>query len=276
MNNICVKLRQRERVKYRKMLSLEESVYPDFDSKSIVSSPYSSGAVLEAGEWFCINEASKQEYALDLFGSNLSTVDFEALDRRDFSKIDFLFVLSESMIFFQKITKARLVAQKRIFQFGESFQYLSDCSEIAINSLPDAIYDKNSDCLFFYRIESITSIFTGIDQLYKEATQEEVAEFLNNDFICLKDGYTALNVKTANRKRIALAKETLSKLNESERENIFSYIVEYCPDLSPSKQAFDIESENDLKLLLFGIEQRFYTTHVGSERRIANSIVLFE
>ena len=34
------------------------------------------------------------------------------------------------------------------------------------------------------------------------------------------------------------------------------------------------ELKPDMKKLLFGIEQRFYTTPVGGEKRIANSVIL--
>lgn len=57
--------------------------------------------------------------------------------------------------------------------------------------------------------------------LYREATQEETDSFLANDFITLKNDYSSSKVKTANRKRIALAAKTLSELNESDRKNIF-------------------------------------------------------
>lgn len=109
--------------------------------------------------------------------------------------------------------------------------------------------------------------------LYREATQEETDSFLANDFICLKDNYSSSKVKTANRKRIALAAKTLSELGESDRRNIFTYIGVYCPDLKASESSFEVGSENELKMLLYGIEQRFYTTPVGNEKRLANSVI---
>ena len=112
--------------------------------------------------------------------------------------------------------------------------------------------------------------------LYREATKEETESFLANDFISLKDGYSSNKVKTANRKRIALAVKTLSELDEPDRKNIFKYIGDYCPELKVSENdenAFEIGSENELKMLLYGIEQRFYTTPVGGEKRLANSVI---
>lgn len=255
------------------MLSSEENIFPEFDPEMISSSPYSPGATLEDGEWFKIDGISKQEYTIDLFSNDYTTVDFPELDRSDFKKIDYLFVISDRFIFFQNISKAKLVSQKRIFHFGEGFKYSTNCNEITINDFPDAIYDKESDALYFHRLASITSIFIGIDMLYREATQEETELFLRNDFICLKNNYSASAVNTSNRKRIALAAKTLSELSEPDKKNIFNYIGEYCPDLKVSENAFEVGSENELKMLLFGIEQRFYTTPVGGEKRLANSVI---
>ena len=272
MKNICVKLRQRDNKKYRKMLSSEENIFPVFIPENASTLPYSPGATLQDGDWFGITNARKQEYSIDLLSEIFSTVDLDSLARTEFGKIDYLFVLDDRFIFFQNVSKSKLVSRKRIVHFGEEFTYKTDCAEIVIKDLPDAIYDKTTDILYFRKLESITGIFKGIDMLYREATEEEVEYFLSNDFISLKNDYSGSKVKTANRKRIALAIKTLSELDESDRKNIFGYIGEYCPELNVSENTFEIGSENDLKMLLYGIEQRFYTTPVGGEQRLANSV----
>jgi len=273
MKNICVKLSQRENKKYRKMLSSEETIFPEFDPDNTSTSPYTPGATLQDDDWFCITNAKGKDYSIDLFSERFSTADMDSLTRAEFDKIDYLFVIDDRFIYFQNVSKSKLVSQKRIVHFGEGFTYKTDCAEIVIRDLPDAIYDKTTDSLYFRRLESITGIFRGIDMLYREATQEETDTFLANDFISLKDDYSSNKVKTANRKRIALAAKTLSELDESDRKNIFKYIGDYCPDLKVSENAFEVGSENELKMLLYGIEQRFYTTPVGGEKRIANSII---
>ena len=273
MKNICVKLSQRENNKYRKMLSSEETIFPEFEPENTSTLPYTPGATLQDDDWFCITNAKEEEYSIDLFSETFTTVDLEMLTRSEFNKIDYLFVLDDRFIFFQNVSKSKLVSQKKIMHLGETFTYKTDCAEIVIKDLPDAIYDKNTGSLYFRRLESITSIFRGIDMLYREATQEETDSFLANDFISLKDDYSSSKVKTANRKRIALAVKTQSELDESDRKNIFKYIVDYCPDLKVSENAFEIGSENELKMLLYGIEQRFYTTPFGGEKRLANSVI---
>ena len=273
MKNICVRLRQQGNQKYRKMLSSNELIFPEFDPKNISTSPYTLGATLQDDDWFCITNAREQDYSIELLSEAFSTADFDSLTRAEFDKIDYLFVLDDSLIFFQNVSKSKLISQKRIIHFGEGFTYKTDCAEIVVRDLPDAVYDKSTDNLYFRRLESITGIFKGIDLLYREATQEETDSFLANDFISLKDDYSSSKVKTANRKRIALAAKTLSELDASDRENIFKYIGDYCPELKVSENAFEIGSENELKMLLYGIEQRFYTTPVGGEKRLANSVI---
>lgn len=274
MQNIYVKLYQREKGnKYRKMLSTNYAIYQPFSQIVTSSVPYTAGAVLENGEWFYVTDLSKQTYALDILCEEYESVDFDLLDCSEFLKIDFLFTIVDGDIFIQNISKSKLVSKKHIFSFGEKFEYQNDCNDIVINEWPDAIYHKETDTLYFHKLESITSIFKGIDQLYKEATEEETEQFLCSDFITLEDGYSASKVKTANRKRIALAQKTLAELSKSDKNNIFAYIGEYCPDLKISKKTFRVGTEDELKMLLFGIEQRFYTTIVGGEQRIANSVI---
>lgn len=273
MDNICAKLKQREKNKYRAIISVDSTLYSIPTITEDLATTYTPGALLEEGEWFCVKEASKTEYSIDLLSSTDKSVDFQTLDRKDFKRIDFIFVLSDNYIAFQNISKSKLLSKRRVFALGEAYEFQDDCSEIVINDLPDALYDRSNDTLYFRRLESITSIFRGIDQLYREATEEETSQFLNNDFINLTDGYSSKSVKTPNRKRIALAMKTLSELQEEDRKNIFAYIGDYCPELQVSENSFNVGTEDDMKKLLFGIEQRFYTTPVGGEKRIANSVI---
>lgn len=276
MANICAKLKQRNnKNKYRKIVSTDKYIYSNDIIKitSLTSTKYIAGAALEDGEWFFIENMSKQEYSIDLIKENYNSIDFDSISKSEFENIDFIFIKIDDLICFQNIYKTKLVSKKCVLFLGEDFEYQNERKEIVINDIPDAIYDKTMDVLYFKRLESITKIFKGIDQLYKEATEEETKQFLKNDFIILKNSYNASKVKTANRKRIALAQKTLSKLNNEDINNIFTYIGEYCPKLKVKETAFEIGTEDDLKLLLYGIEQRFYTTTVGCERRIANSVV---
>ncbi len=274
MNTIYVKLRMRENAnKYRKMLSTDENVYAKLSELIGDTYDYSAGAILEDGEWFKVTKASQQPYAIDIISQKSDTADYDSLARSEFSRIDYLFVNNGESIFFQNVSKSKLASKKRIGCIGEDYKYESDSEEIVINDCPDAVYSIDDDTLYFRKIEPLVRIFKGISDLYREATDDETEQFLQNDFITLKEDYSKESVKTANRKRIALAVKTLSELTPEDKENIFSYIGEYCPTLKTEDNSFAVSTEDELKMVLFGIEQRFYTTPVGGEKRIANSVI---
>lgn len=274
MSQVYVKIRQRgERSKYRKMLSTDQVIYPQGKGMMETSTPYSAKTLLDEGEWYFIEEFSQTEFFLEILGSQVDSVDFEQFSAEDFSKIAYLFVAEREEVYFQNVSKSRLVRRKCIIHLGEEFKYDEGSMAIALNEIPDAVYVKAEDKLYFRKLASVTGIFKGIDQLYREATEDETERFLERDFITLKNDFYAGQVKTANRKRIALAEDTLSHLQKEEQEKIFTYIGDYCPTLKRANGSFEIGNENDLKLLLYGIEQRFYTTLVGNEKRIANSVI---
>lgn len=275
MNYLIAKLRMKGNdCKYRKILATNKMVYPAYTDIVTSSSPYSpDNQVLDDGEWYTIGACSDWIFALDIMKEEMESVDFASLTSEEYKNIDFLFTMDGEALFFQNVGKSRLVSKKGIMCFGEKYEYHDNCKEIIINEKPDAIYIKATDSLYFRNLSSITGIFKGIDQLYREATEEETSSFLNEDFICLTDGFAVEKVKTANRKRIAVAKDILNRLSAGDRSQIFSYIGDYCPDLKTPDNTFKVGSEDQLKMVLYGIEQRFYTTPVGGEKRIANSVI---
>ena len=272
MNQLIAKIKDRNKTasKYRKVLS-DETIFvmPEDLTNAVV---YNPNTLLEDGDLFVITQFSSKEYCLELLKMDFDSVDYALLDVQAFEKLDFLVSYQDDNYFFQNIPKSQLV-RKKILLFGERFQYDNSNASIIIKDIPDAIYSKSNDSLYFHRLSSITSIFHGIDQLHREATEAETTGFLSSPFILLTNNFSSNDVKTANRKRIALALDALANFNDEEKRTIFAYIQDYCPSLAAANNSFSIGTEDDLKMLLFGIEQRFYTTLVGNERRVANSVI---
>jgi len=273
MNLLIAKIRDKGRagMKYRKILS-DQAIYT-LPEGLASGAAYDPNTLLADGEWFVIEGFSQRPFCLPLLTEEYSSIDFDLLSRGEFTKLDYLCSMQGDSYFFQKISRAQL-APKGVVYFGEQYEYKENSQSIAIHSTADAIYLCGQDALYFQKLPAITSIFKGIDELHREATEEETNDFLQQDFISLRENFCASDVKTANRKRIALAKQTLDRFQGSERQAVFSYIKGYCPALSFTGDAFSIASEDELKQLLFGIEERYYTTPVGGERRCANSVVI--
>ncbi|OQP62771.1 hypothetical protein A3860_26005 [Niastella vici] len=235
---------------------------------------YDSDYKLEDDEWFAITEFSDKEYCIDILIRRFISTDYNQMPRDHFETIDYLVSYQTGNFCFQKLSASQVI-RKKYFSISDQPALVENAPIIVLNQTPDAIYVRNEDTLYFKKLTSITTIFKGIYELYKEATQEETEQFLENKFISLIDGFSAEKVKKANRKRIAMAMETLQSFNRREKNQIFSYVREYCDGLEFDENAenFAISNEDDLKKLLYGIEQRYYTTRIGNEKRLANSVI---
>lgn len=162
-----------------------------------------------------------------------------------------------------------------MISFGECAEVQDSGSRLVVHSQPDSVYFKREDTLVFRSLATISSIFKGIDAIYKEATAEEVDSFLKQPFIITLGGFGENNVSKPNRKRIALAMSTLESMSNEDRYKMLGYIGNYCSsklEIHSNGEKVKVSDDEDLKLLLYGIEQRFYTTPFGGEKRLANSV----
>ena len=236
--------------------------------------PYNPDHNLDEDAWFKIEGFSNQAFCIDLLKKVYDSKDYDDLTKENFSKIAYLFAVQGEDFYFQKITPSLFVKRKTLV-FGEAAELEKSQTRLVINALPDAVYFKAADTLIFKSLATISSIFKGIDELYKEATKEEVEQFLDESFIELSNNYSVEKVSKPNRKRIGLAMKTLDGMSVDDKNNMLDYIDGYCEqklNYDQKNKKFEISTDEDLKLLVYGIEQRFYTTPFGNEKRLANSV----
>ncbi|WP_313340076.1 hypothetical protein [Sedimentibacter sp.] len=229
MNHTIAKIRQKGTgFKYRKILT-GETLYtlPDDLTNHVEYSPTHN---LDEDCWFGIEDFSQKEYCLDILQKDFVSAEYSTcLRHEEADRIDFIFSYQDdNAYYFQNITKSQLQYNRRYINLGDRFTFTSNSRDIAINSIPDAIYINNVDILYFKKLSSISKIFVGIDTLYREATQEETVEFLENEFISLQEGFSAENVKQANRKRIAMAVDAINSFDDAQRTIVFDCIRDYC------------------------------------------------
>lgn len=270
MNHLLARTKGKKGKLYKVLSKQDIYSLPDNLDNTVV---FDSNYKLEDDEWFAIANFSEEEYCLDFLKNKFVSAEYVQIPKSEFTKMEFLCAYQSGVFYFQKVSSSQIIRRK-YFSISDDPVLRDQEPIVIINSMPDAIFVKDNDTLYFKKLTSITTIFKGIYKLYKEATQEETEEFLKNDFINLLDDYSADSVKKANRKRIAMAMETLQKFSPKEKKNIFLYIREYCEDLDydEEKGEFNISKEDELKKLLFGIEERYYTTKQGKEKRLANSV----
>lgn len=269
MNHLLAKIKGRNGG-FFKVMSDERGVFdmPEFSDNK----PYSPSYKLDDGEWYKLDNILSRDYENGLIENNFNSTDYNQIIKQQYSKINYLCSKQGDFFLFQKMSSTRLLHKKWFYISGAPTLEI-DKPIIILDSFVDAVYDISGDSLYFKNIAKVKSMFKGIEELYREATQDEVDAFLNHDFISLKETFTSDNVKTANRKRIAMAIDILDQFTQDDEKQIFQYICSYCGDVPVNDETFLVSTENHLKKILYGIEQRYYTTPLGNEKRLANSIL---
>lgn len=271
MNHLLAKKSGRNG-EYVKMISDEDifNLPDDLDNPRKYNTDYK----LEDDEWFGIEHFTETDFCIDLLIEDFNSAEYNQIVLADYSRLKYLCSYQDNQYYyFQKLSRSQTIRRKW-FTISNEPDIQNDNPIIILKELPDAIYDNRQDTLYFKKLTSITTIFPGIGNLYREATQEDTEHFLENEFINLIDEYDASKVKKANRKRIAMAMDTFNAFTQQQRNSIYDYIKEYCSELefSDEDRNFNIGTEENLKQLMYGIEQRFYTTPIGNEKRLANSV----
>ncbi|MFD4837304.1 ATP F0F1 synthase synthase [Achromobacter sp. NPDC058515] len=273
MDHVLARVKRLTKKPFFKLVS-DHTLYENTNVNLTTCVPYSPGHNLDEDSWFKVEQFSQQSFCIGLLKNDFDSKDYSDLKKEQFPNIAYIFAVQGEDFYFQKITSS-LFIKKKIIGFGEAVEIEGSSNRLVINDQPDAIYFKQSDALVFRNLAAISGIFKGIDALYREATQQEAETFLQAEFVDLKNNYDASKVSKPNRRRIALAMDSLGKLSDQERVDILAYIGDYCDQKIKFDQTikkFEISTDEELKLLLYGIEQRFYTTLFGQERRLANSV----
>lgn len=258
---------------YYSVLQTENNIYEIPESLNSIKE-YDNNYKLEDDEWFGIENFSDTEYCIPILTQEFNSAEFGQISNAEYKNVKFFCSYQENDFYcFQNFVYSNIISKRWLSLSGEP-EIKTDQPILILKQIPDAIFKKSVDTLFFKKLSDINSIFPKTIELYKEATDEETEIFLNNDFINLESGFNKNKVKKANRKRISMAIETLNNLEEEQKSQIHNYIREYCPEINFNDEdnKFSVGNEENLKNLIFGIEQRFYTTIVGDERRLANSI----
>lgn len=273
MNHLLAKTRG---VKGLVFKVLSGGTYYSIPSNFAGAKPYDPAYKLEEDEWFLIKKFSKQSFNISLISDTFVSTAYNQLAKDDYGKIQFLCAVQPGYFIFQKVSSGQLIV-KRFLSLSDTPELIDDTPMLVLRDYPDAFYDRGADILYFKNLSSIGGIFKGIDELYREATDNETETFLSNDFIILGDEYNFESVKKANRKRIALAVDTLNKFTPEIKNKIVKYIRGYSSlEYDKKGRAFKIQTEEHLKTLLYGIGERFYTTQVNNEKRLANSVTKIE
>lgn len=252
-----------------RIIATDVDVY-DATRLSLNGIDYNPNTLIEDEEFYKLSSFSNYDYCIDFLSEDLNTVSFDQISKDDLKRLSYICTVQDDLVFFQVINSSYFIS-KKWFSIDE-LRLETNKPIITINSFADAIYDKSTDTLYFKRLPVANRIFKGMDQLFRVATDIETQSFLDSEFLSVHEDFVKEKVTVPNRKRIALVTETLSRFSPEEKQGIYDYTSEY-GRVTFVDGKFKIDTDEDLKFVLWGIEQRFYTTPIGREKRVANSVI---
>ena len=135
---------------------------------------------------------------------------------------------------------------------------------IILEDRPHAIYKVDEKTLYFKRLATITTIFPGIETLYREATQAERDAFMGESFMEANGQIVMDKISSSNLKRIHSAATKLNQLTQKKKDKIMEYIHKYNSNIpfDTATKKFTIANNTDL-----------HRTIASNEKRVARSIM---
>ena len=257
-----------------KLLS-DKTVFPD--SLPLQSVIFSGSYHLEQQEWFKVGDMRSTPYLPGSLRESFLSIEVPSVDFSvNSDNIEYLMAIQDERYFcFQKVFKSRKLKDKRWLMLRTGDSQIQEISDgIVLQDTPDAIYDMQEDILYFQSLSRINSVFKGIISLYREATQEEVDLFIDNTPIQLLEGFTTHNIGTENRHRLAIVEDRIHAWPKRKREKLYSYVRRYIPDLISESGEFQAQNDEELKQILYGLDERYYQTEISGEKRLANSVLV--
>ena len=261
------------KVKYglRSILSQENKILDQLDTEKIDTFEFDPSYKLEDDEWSYITDFSKGDFFIDLCKEDFSTASLGQIANDEYDEIQCIVIFQDGQKHFQRITPSRFVNRKTILDYSGEPKIVEHRKQLEVKLESDAIFITATDTLYFRQIARIKTIFLGIEELAREATQPEVDKFLNHGTIKLQEGYNTHSVGSHNRKRIAdIGNKYLNLSSEKQQE-----LIDYAKDktgINFENGTFKVGSETDLKNLLYAMDERYYYADIYEENRIANSV----
>lgn len=260
---------------YRKLENtddISELVAPTIEPDNIIK--FDPEAQLEHEDWFYIEIDDIHMSMVKEYGDKfLSTVSLNDVTEEEFTKIDLIFrkVKNDGLVF-QKITKSKRMVDKSILKWipniGKPERTIIE-NGIELKSAIDAYFDGN-DRLYFKNFRTIRSLFKGIDDYYRIASQAEVDEFKQFNLVSFVSDF---EIKTNNLKMLAVLKDYGIDLNDIGVKKTLLRSYSQYPNQEfelDENQNFIIDSNRKLTCLLKLALGRLYTNPITHHKMEAN------
>lgn len=229
----------------------------------------------ESNQWFRVEGFNMMHGFIPLLEGEFDAAELESLSSEQFvsRQIDFIAYYHEHKYYMQSFTRGSFMKKKWFSLDGDAVTYSDEDGLLFINPTPNCIYNNQTHCLYFKDISKAYGVLGDLKLDYKAATEPEVISFLQSDIV-QTDGFDITGVGLSNRKRLSSILSIYEQYNQGEKEKLHQYIRESVGNslvFNEETKKFVIRSDTHLKLLLYGMQQRFYHPPLKEEVQVATS-----
>ena len=264
----------------RHVLSTEETVYNVNMENQI---PYTPTDRLDQDEdgWFYIEGFRESGFntaiakiggvGIKIEGVFERLIELTQFQSDDYLKIKWLIAKQGECYYFQKVLPSSRIEHRTILTFAvgnPKIKEMSNSVEVR-REFPDIIYDSHADRLLFKDLSRAKEIYKGLINLYREATDKEIEDFLSSR----EDTTISISgdkIGIRNRKEIARLGDKISTLSSEAKAALVTYIDTHLTEAGLHKGEdgkIIIAKPKDLSSYLALLDQRFVHSEVYSESR---------
>lgn len=249
--------------------------FANIQTSQINSIPYSPTAIVQNDEWFKVDISSIPNVVnpLDLLHRQVAT-GLRTIDKNQYTKIKYFIFKrdSEDWYYVQRVMSGAKVYNKKILSFSSQPNIIEE-PIVIIGDHPDAVYDIANKIVFFKSLSAISHFFSGIDALYRVATDAEVNQFLSlGGLLAVDPSFTKDKVGIPNRKNIAKTLDFYNNLASNTKAALHSYVQGLGLPCDANNK-YIINDDKSLKAFIFALQERYYTTDATTEKRLAQAYV---
>ena len=258
---------------YRKLDNtddISELVAPEIDPENSIE--FNPELRLETDDWFYIEIDDEHMSMIKEYEDKfLNTAGLNDVNEAEFSKIDLIFrKVDNDGLVFQKITQSKRLVDKSILKWRYRRAERTIIEKgIELKSENDAYFDGNNK-LYFRSFRTIHSLFKGIDDYYRIASQAEVDEFKEFNLVSFVSDF---KIKTNNLKMLAILKDDEIDLSKTSIISTLLTSYEQYPeqDFKVSEGKFIIDTNKQLTSFLKLALGRLYTNPITKHKMEASS-----
>ena len=197
--------------------------------------------------------------------------EFTEFQSTDYPGIKWLITQQGECYYFQKVLPSSRIENRTILMFvvgDPKIKEMSNSVEVR-REFPDIIYDSHDDRLLFRDLSRAKEIYKDLINLYREATDEEITDFLSSrEDTTISISINKIGIR--NRKEIARLADKINTLSSEATATLVTYIDAHLTEAGLHKGEdgkIIIATPKDLSSYLALLDQRFVLSEVYSERR---------